>query len=111
MGQCRTDHPGWPEIVVQMWCLGKKQLDLNFFSTAWNTSVNWQEVVQSIACPVLLVTADPEKGGIITTEVARMVVEMNPNIRVAHIPGVGHHIRFENYALYMDAVRTFLKDL
>ncbi len=94
-----------------MWCLGKKQLDLKFFSVTWNANTNWQEVVRSIRCPTLLVTADPEKGGIITPEVARMVTETNSNFRLAHIPGVGHHVRFENYALYIEAVRAFLKDL
>ncbi len=111
MSQCRIDHPSWPEIVVQMWCLGKKQLDVHSFSTDWNATANWQGVVQSIACPALLVTADPEKGGIITPGVARMVSEMNLNFRLAHIPGVGHHVRFENHALYMEAVRAFLKEL
>ncbi len=101
MAQCRVEHPAWPEIVVQTWCLGKK----------WNLMDNWQETARSIACPALLITADPEKGGIITPEAARRVAEVNPNFRVAHIPGVGHHVRFENHALYMDAVRAFLREL
>jgi pimeloyl-ACP methyl ester carboxylesterase len=111
MAQCRVDHPAWPEGVVQMWCLGKQQLDLNFFSTEWNMHANWQEVVREIICPVLLFTADPELGGIITPEVASMIVDMNPRFRVARIPGVGHHIRFGCEALYLEAVRAFLRDL
>jgi pimeloyl-ACP methyl ester carboxylesterase len=111
MAQCRIDHPSWPEIVVQMWCLGKQQLDLNFFTTEWNAHANWQDIVREIACPVLLVTADPERGGIITPEAASMVLEMNPHFRTAHIPGAGHHIRFENETLYLEAVRAFLEEL
>jgi N-formylmaleamate deformylase len=111
MAQCRIDHPTWPEIVVEMWCLGKQQLDQNFFSSAWNANGDWQDVVRGISCPVLLITADPEKGGIITPEVAHMVIGMNSCFRIAHIPGVGHHVRFGNEALYLEAVRAFLKDL
>ena len=61
--------------------------------------------------PTLLITADPEKGTIITPEVAHVVTEMNSNISEAHIPGPGHHIRFENYDTYVDAVKVFLKEI
>jgi hypothetical protein len=35
-------------------------------------------------------------------------VEANGQISVAHIPGTGHHVRFENYGDYLRAVRVFL---
>jgi N-formylmaleamate deformylase len=112
MDQCRIDHPTWPEIVVRRWCEGKKQLDPTFLSTE-NSSITgeWRALVPSISCPTLILTADPDKGGIVTPEVAQGVCAANPRLRVAHIPGVGHHVRFGDQATYMRAVWDLLKEI
>ena len=107
----RAEHPAWSDLVLHRWSEGKQQLDLNFFTAGDLGWMDWQEVVPAIACPTLLITATPEKGGIVTPEVARMACEMNAHISVAHIPGTGHHVRFENYDAYLTAVRTFLDNL
>ncbi len=112
MAQCRIDYPRWPEIVVQRWCEGKKQLDPAFLLTE-NGSItgSWRDMVPAISCPTLILTADPNKGGIVTPEVAQEVCAANPNFRVAHIPGVGHHVRFGDQATYMRAVWAFLEEI
>jgi pimeloyl-ACP methyl ester carboxylesterase len=111
MAQCRAEHPEWSELTVQRWCEGKFLLDPNFFSVDNSFWGSWQDTVKAITCPVLLVTADPKKGGIITPAVARLVLQMNPGFRLAHIPGIGHHIRFGSYAAFMSAFNAFLKEL
>jgi N-formylmaleamate deformylase len=111
VAQCRAEHPTWPESILRRWCEGKMQLDPGFLATSRQAVPSWQETVRRIACPVLLITADPEKGGIVTDDVARQVTEMNPNVRVVHIPGVGHHIRFAEHAVYMQAVQAFLQEV
>jgi N-formylmaleamate deformylase len=108
----RAEHPTWPEDVLRTWCAAKKQLDLNLFVTMWiDDNMEWREIAKAITCPTLLITADPDKGGIVTPESAAEAVEINPNISVVHIPGTGHHIRFTDYDTYMDAVRTFLQEI
>jgi pimeloyl-ACP methyl ester carboxylesterase len=72
---------------------------------------NWTKAARALACPTLLITADIDRGAIISPETARRITEMNSFICVAHIPGAGHHVRFENYAAYMDAVKGFLKEI
>jgi N-formylmaleamate deformylase len=110
MAECRQEHPTWPEPYVRAWCQGKKELDLNFLAAdSWRGG--WQDQVSAIGCPVLLVTADPGLGGIVTPEVARMVQEMNPNIRVVNFPGVGHHVRFAVHDAYMREVKAFLREV
>jgi N-formylmaleamate deformylase len=109
MAECRAEHPTWSELTVRRWCEGKKQLDQNFITTrdvAWD---DWVEFMSSIPCPALLITADPELGGIITPRTAERIVELNPCIQVAHIAGVGHHIRFGQEQAYTQAVRAFLQ--
>jgi N-formylmaleamate deformylase len=109
IAQCRLENPTWPEIVVQTWCTAKKRMDPNILSILRIDGSDWQEKVKTLACPVLLITADVARGGIITPQVAAQVEAMNSQITIAHIPGTGHHIRFENYLVYMDAVRSFLE--
>ena len=104
----RAEHPTWSDLVLHRWSEGKQQLDLNFFTAGDLGWMDWREVVPAIACPTLLITATPDKGGIVTPEVAQMAVQMNPHVSVAHIPGTGHHVRFENYPAYRDAVKAFL---
>jgi pimeloyl-ACP methyl ester carboxylesterase len=108
MDQCRAEHPTWPEVVVQTWCAAKKRLDPDIISILRIDGNNWQEKVGAIACPVLVFTAEVDQGGIITPAVAAKVCELNSYITIAHIAGVGHHIRFGNYAAYMQALRSFL---
>lgn len=110
LAECRQEHPTWPEAYALPWCQGKKELDLNFLASQ-NRHRNWQETIPAIQCPVLLITADPSQGGMITPEVARMAKEMNPNIREVNFPGVGHHVRFAVHDAYMQAFKSFLLDV
>ena len=109
--QCHTDHPTWPEPYVLAWCQGKKQLDQNFLAVEQRGRTPWQQDVAAIACPVLLVTADPALGGIVTPEAARIVTEKNPKVRVVNFPGVGHHVRFAVHDAYMQAFKAFLDEI
>lgn len=111
MAQCRAEHPTWPEIIVRRWCEGKKQLDPTFLTTDNGGWPQWPEVARAISCPVLLITADPDKGGLVTPALAQQAVQMNPRFRVVHIPGVGHHIRFGNHGAYMQAFIAFLEEV
>jgi pimeloyl-ACP methyl ester carboxylesterase len=56
----------------------------------------------------LLITADVDKGALVTSAIAQEATEINPRIQVAHIPGAGHNIRREAFQAYIDAVRAFL---
>ena len=111
IADCRKERPTWSEVVVQTWCSAKKRLDYGFFSHTDRPEFNWKESIPSIAFPVLLVTADVSLGGIVSSEQAQWVEQTNSNFRVAHIPGVGHHVRFGDYATYMQEMRKFLQAL
>ncbi len=111
VAHARAENPTWPEDAVRPWAIAKTRLDLNFFTAIRGGWGSWQELVEKFQCPVLLITADPDKGGLITPAVAEMVTAMNPRIRVAHIPGAGHHVRFMQYAAYMAALHPFLAEI
>jgi pimeloyl-ACP methyl ester carboxylesterase len=106
----RVDTPTWAEIEWPAWAESKLQLDTTLFQTE-GTWRDWTEVAQAIRCPTLLLTADPEKGSIVTPEAARQAVALSSQIQVVRIPGAGHNIRRENYPAFMQALRQFLKTL
>jgi N-formylmaleamate deformylase len=110
MAKCRADSPTWDEVEIRPWAESKKQFDPNVLQ-AGGTWMDWRDQVRGITVPTLLLTADPEKGSIVTPETAAEVQSLNPQIQVVHIPGAGHNIRRENYPAFMKAVREFLRKL
>ncbi len=110
MDKCRRDSPIWAEIELPAWAESKQQFDTNFILTRQPPHTDWREVAKAIACPTLLITADPAKGGIVTPEIAAEAVALNSQIQVARIEGAGHNIRRENFAAFLQAVRSFMTD-
>ncbi|MBE0698604.1 MAG: alpha/beta hydrolase [Anaerolineaceae bacterium] len=110
MEKCRADSPTWAEIELRPWAESKINLDTNVFQ-AESVWVPWEEVARSIVCPTLLLTGDVDKGSIVSEEDAQHASQLSPAIRVAHIPGVGHNLRRENYPVFMRLVGDLLNNL
>jgi len=114
IASCREAHPTWPEAELEPWADSKLQLSPNVLNRQLSPpmqrtgAMHWSEVAAKIACPTLLITADPDAGAIVTPQLAREAAEMNPNIRVVHFGGAGHSIRREQFGRYMQAVIEFL---
>lgn len=111
MNNCRAQNPGWAEVELRPWAEAKKQLDLNVLQTLDRLLMNTGDIPQRIACPTLLVTADTTKGAIVTPEYAQKVVAANPHIQWAAVPGAGHNIRRENFPVFLQAVKDFLRSI
>jgi N-formylmaleamate deformylase len=112
MADERAQHPTWAEIEFGVRADAKLQVDPDVLSwiSPQNPPIPWRDVVLKFACPVLLVTADPKLGAIVTSEVAREAASLCDSLEVVHIPGVGHHIRYGKFEPYVEAVRAFLKE-
>ncbi len=103
--------PTWPEDELGPWADSKLQVSLNFVEAMRKRpmpAAPWDDLAK-INCPVLLITADPEKGAIITPEAAEKARKALPSLVVVRIPGAGHNIRREAFGPYMNAVKEFLK--
>lgn len=105
----RQMHPTWDDIEIGPWVEAKQQFDLSLLDTLAGGGRPWRDVAGAIRCPTLLLTADPERGAIVTPEVAAEVARLAP-VRVEHIEGAGHNIRRDQYQRYLAAVTTFLAD-
>jgi pimeloyl-ACP methyl ester carboxylesterase len=71
----------------------------------------WNDYVGDIACPTLLLTGEVERGGLVSPAVARTVQQINPRVEIAHMENAGHNIHIDNFAGYMQAVRSFLRSV
>jgi pimeloyl-ACP methyl ester carboxylesterase len=106
----RANSPAWSEAELGPWADSKLRLSFNVVLHRTAPSVIDESTVKRITCPVLLITADPEKGAIVSPEAAAALQGLLPQTRVAHIAGAGHSVRREQFARYMDTVKTFLAE-
>lgn len=111
IAETHLEHSNWSELITQRWCAAKKQLDPNFLATNSFPRANWRTALKKIACPTLLITADPALGGIVTPAMAQAAQQINSQVQVVHFPGVGHHIRFAVHAEYLQSLKVFLSSL
>lgn len=109
--EARAQSPTWAEVEWDPWVDAKLQVSQTYFDfIGRELPTPWQETVGSIACPILLITGDPELGAIVTHETAQEVVDLCPKAQVAHIDGAGHNVRREQFEKYKEAVRQFLRE-
>ena len=103
----RKRSPGWGEDELGPWVVAKKSVSPAVLSFV-NEDHRWQDDVDRIVCPVLLVRADPELGAIVDSATVEYVTGHNDHIQVLHVAGAGHNIRREQFDVYMEAVTAFL---
>jgi len=106
-----ASNPDWVEDELIPWAASKAELDLGVHEYRETlSSYPWRTILPRIACPVLLVTGDPERGAIVTPEIAREAERLLKDGRVANIAGAGHSIHRDRYQETMAAVCAFLAD-
>ena len=107
----RAEQPGWSDAELEPWADAKQRFSpnvLSVFDQDNAANVDWPAILGRITCPALLITADPERGAIVTEESAAALEALVPQLEIAHVPEAGHNIRRDQFARYMDVVRAFL---
>ncbi|MDX1933870.1 MAG: alpha/beta hydrolase [Capsulimonadales bacterium] len=105
----KRQTPHWSDEEVGLWADSKHRLSLRVLNRADAAPVNWSALLPNIACPALLITADPALGAMVTDEGADDLKRLVPHLERAHIPGAGHCIRRDRPEEFLDVVRGFLK--
>lgn len=105
---CREQSPIWQEAELEPWALSKQQLSPKVVTGFESKPRPWREIAALIRVPTLLITADIEKGAIVTPEIAEAAPNLNDKIEAVNIAGAGHNIRREAFDAYMDAIKDFL---
>ena len=104
-------NPKWSEEDRNLWIDARVQFDVSLLDALRRRPVaDWRETARQINCPVLLVTADPDLGAIVSPESAREAAGLLRAGQVVRIDGAGHNIRRDKYAPFRDAVLAFLKE-
>jgi len=105
----RAERPTWSEDEYGPWADSKLRLSLKFGGAVrFPEGPMWWESLPSLTRPTLLITADPDKGSIVTSEVAAEAARLSPLLKVAHLAGAGHNIRREQFAGFLEIVQKFL---
>jgi N-formylmaleamate deformylase len=110
----RLATPHWSEVDLEL--LGDSRLRLNakaiqLFDPGASASVTWSACLPHITCPVLLITADPSRGAIVTPEAVQALRGYIPQLRLAPIQEAGHSIHREQLSEYIEVVRSYLAQL
>lgn len=109
-----AERPQWDLETRHNWIDIKAQFNLGVLDAtagSMRTAPPWRDTVTAITCPILLITADPARGGIVSPEVAGEATRLARDLRVVNVPDVGHNIHRDNYAPYHDAVAAYLREI
>ncbi len=109
-----AERPQWDAETRHNWIDIKAQFNLAVLDATAGlprTPPAWRDTVRAIGCPMLLITGDPTRGGIVTAAVADEARRLAARLQVAPIPEVGHNIHRDNYLPYRDAVAAYLANL
>ncbi|HRF48527.1 MAG TPA: alpha/beta hydrolase [Anaerolineales bacterium] len=107
----RVNQPAWSDEELGPWADAKLRVSphvARIFKDRFVERLGWPEALRTITCPALLISADPERGAIVTAEGAASLQAYMPQLQLVHIPGAGHNVRREQFAAYVQAVRGFL---
>jgi pimeloyl-ACP methyl ester carboxylesterase len=108
IAQCHAQSPAWSEDELGPWADAKLRLSVHVLNRGKPAPIEWPATIQRITCPVLLITADTDKGAIVSPEAATIFKTLVPQAQVVHIAGAGHNIRREQFARYVEIIKAFL---
>jgi len=109
----RAAAPRWSDAELEPWADSKLRVSpnvLNVFNADASTTIDWLSLLPRVTCPVLLITADPAQGAIVTDDGAAALKKLVPQLQIAHLDDAGHNIRRDQLDRYMEAVRAFLAE-
>ena len=102
-------HPEWKDIYIEAYVMSKVFASENIFKIMDTVNQGWREDLEKIHCPAMLITADVEKGAIVTQDTSNWIHERYPEIEILHVPNVGHSSHRENYPLVFSRICDFLE--
>lgn len=102
----RRQHPDWEHADMVDWVSAKRQVRVEAAGCLGLSS--WQDVIDRIECPTLLIHGDPARGGIVTSDLAERLAAVNGSVTTCSIEESGHNIRRENFARYSEVLVAYL---
>jgi len=104
----REQYPDWAEEEMDPWAEARQQVSPNISNIVFAPRRRWSDYLRDVECPLLLITAEPTRGAIVSETTVKEAQVFWKNGRTAHISGAGHWIHREQLDIYVKSVRSFL---
>jgi len=104
----RQKHPSWPEIYIESGAMGKIFMSMHILNIFNTIDKGWREDLDKAKCPILLITADEKMGAIVSKDTSNWIRENYSNVKILHVPNVGHNTHRENYPQVFEGINDFL---
>ena len=102
----RAENPSWAEVEWIPWAEAKLHMSVSVVGVLAARWPPWQEIIDGIACPVLLLYA----SGFVNRELAEQITGRLQSGQAIYISGAGHNIRRDQFEKTAEAVAAFLGD-
>lgn len=106
--RCIKDNPTWRAEELVAWAESKQQFATKAHHFGPRNFNPWQDLVQALTVPTLLIVSDPTRGGLVNPEAAALARTLSAHVEVGLIRDAGHCIRRESPVAYMKMVKGFL---
>ena len=77
----------------------------------WLQGYDWPAMLGSVHCPVLVLQADPKLGGMLIDADAALLQQRLADCTLVKVPGVGHHIHWQQTDATLRLLHGFLDSL
>ncbi len=105
----KKNNPGWSDDEIEHSVQAQIEYDPDLLEPRLKpNNFVWREAIAQVKCPVMLITADVEKGGLVSPEAAQEARRLCLTCKVSHISGAGHCIHRDRYPESMKVVLDFL---
>jgi pimeloyl-ACP methyl ester carboxylesterase len=105
----------WPEEELFPFLEAQAQFNLDVLNYVpfVPTRTPWQETVQRIACPILLLTGNPQRGAMVTPQEAQKIAaswRKGKHVSFAEVGHMMHHeLKGEQFDNFIQVIKAFLQ--
>ncbi len=108
----QKNFPQWHPEDHEHWVKGKKLIKENTLNGYQHTNPRWDDYIETIPCPGVLVTGDPAKGAIISPETAAASKLRWKGLReIVNIPHAGHYVHHYDVKPIQKALRSLIESV
>jgi len=107
LAKVRAESPNWPEVDLGPWADSKVRFNLEFLDRPRPVDVDWATTLGQVRAPTLLITSDPDKGGIVGPADAARLLSLLPHAVVKRIANAGHSIHRDQSSAFLAAITGF----
>lgn len=107
----RRRHERRSPEIVDLIARARLQTDVRAFDILTPPNPDYRQLVEGLAVPSLLVVGDGDRGAVVSRELAAVLAQLNPRLRVEPVADAGHGLPYDQPELLEAVVRAFLGTL